>query len=189
MVLAMQLSAAFVLLYLPLRFLAHYRPILRQKSIVLLQLYVLSWGLLIANTVLVAGPKVGGLYFITFMNAGFLLSLVIGLSEHFELPPAIKSRIVKRVHQDEDGEHEETANQATETTPLLETQGEDDIRDLPLDEENQFVLWGFEFLLAVPFTMILLTQINLMALYSLQHTLADGNSPLPGNIRLVMRLI
>jgi len=175
----MELSAAFTVLYLPLRILAHYRPIYRQKTIVLFELYLITWVLLVFNTILVSGPKIGGLYVLTFINTGVLFSLLLGLAEHFELPPSVKKRLVKHIRRDSNGEEGEgqVTEEATERTPLLD-RDEEQVRNVSVDEENQYLLWIFQFLTAVPFSMILLIQFILLLLGALPHTLSDGSSSL-----------
>jgi hypothetical protein len=172
----MQLSAAYTFLYLPLRILAHYRPIFRQKTIVL-----------VFNTILVSGPKIGGLYTITFLHAGLLFSLLLGLAEHFELPPSMKKRLVKHVRRNREGEQHEDdlTEEATERTPLLD-RDEGEVRDLAADEENQYALWIFQFLLAAPFTMILLIQFMLLLLGALRHTLSDGSPTLTSMLYVLL---
>jgi hypothetical protein len=188
-VLAMQMSAAYVGLYLPLRFLAYYRPIFRQKTIVLFELYLITWVLMVLNTIAVSISKVGGLYAITFLHVGILFSLVIGLAEHFELPPSIKTRLVRRLRRDSEGreEEEDLTQEATERTPLLNRE-EAEVRDLAVDEENQYALWIFQLLLAAPFTMILFIQIILLVMGALQQTLADGNSSLSSMWRFCLSM-
>lgn len=173
----MQLSASYTLLYIPLRFMAYYRPIFRQKTIVLLQLYLVSWALLVFNTVLVSIFKISGFYFLTFLNASILLSLLLGLAEHFELPPSVKKQLVKHVRRGSNGEQqeEEVIEEATERTPLLDRE-EAEVRELQVDEENQYLLWTFQLLFAAPFVMILLVQFMLLILGALRQTLADGSS-------------
>lgn len=172
----MQLAASYTFLYTPLRFLAYYRPVFRQKTIVLFELYIISWALLVFNTVLVSRLKLGGFYFLTFFNASILFSLLVGLAEHFELPPSVKKQIVKRVRRgSNDQQHEDVAEEATERTPLLDRE-EAEVRDLAVDEENQYLLWTLQLLLAAPFVMILLVQFMLLLLGALHQTLADGSS-------------
>ncbi|KZT43625.1 hypothetical protein SISSUDRAFT_1040091 [Sistotremastrum suecicum HHB10207 ss-3] len=172
-------SAAFVFQYLPLRLLAHFRPIPRQKTIVLLELYIVSWLLLLFSTITITRFNLGAFYFLTFSNAGVFLSLLLALAEQFELrpvpapPPAVDS------NHNESDENNHTVEEATENTPLLSREETDGDRFLAEDEENQIILWAIQFLLVVPFSAILLLHLSLLLLGSTNQTLADGNAALP----------
>ena len=77
---------------------------------------------------------------------------------------------------DEDEDHGIVRDENNERTPLLGTNGQA-IERSEIEEDNELGLWAVQYLLSVPFPVILVTQMALMLLNSLNQTLADGSSP------------
>lgn len=121
------------------------------------------------------------MYFITFFYAGTLAALILGLLEHFELPAALPSnklyKAVNGVMDDEDGAH------TGERTPLLGQNGHK-LKKEDVDEDNQIGLWLIQFLLSVPFPVILVSQLATVFIHSLRQGLADGTSPNSGQLNV-----
>ncbi|TDL26147.1 Zn-dependent exopeptidase [Rickenella mellea] len=182
------LTLSYISFYLTLELFTYLRPIPQQKAIMLLEAYILWWAFLVADTVLISNVQLGGLYFVTFFHVATLTALVIGLLEQFELPAGFRRRRLLppriEVHDEANGanEHENDeehaeADAADERTPLIQANGQA-IKDEDLDEDNVIGLWFLQFLLAVPFPVILITEIGVMLLAALGQTLADGSKPL-----------
>ena len=64
----------------------------------------------------------------------------------------------------------------TERTPLLESNGGEPVEEETVDESNQIGLWILQFLLAVPFPVILIAQLFILHVDGLGQTLSDGSS-------------
>ncbi|KAI5115976.1 hypothetical protein M0805_002625 [Coniferiporia weirii] len=172
------LSLAFFSFYAVSELFSFFLPVPQQRSMGFLECYVFWWILLIVDTVFIDRDQIGGLYFVTFFHAGALAALLIGLLEHFELPSALGGgrRIAFAIDNDYgDNESDTERAESSERTPLL-TQNGRTIRKKDIDEDNEMGLWIVQFLLMVPFPVILITQIAVMLLNALPQTLADGNS-------------
>lgn len=118
----------------------------------------------------------------TFFHAATLAALIVALLEHSELPATLRRRQPVRLMRDEEDEESHGGQQApsSERTPLLGVNGRT-VEESEIDEDNQMGLWGLQFLLAVPFPVILITHVGLMLMNSLGQTLADGSKPSTGN--------
>lgn len=153
---------------------SYLRPISQQRSVALLESFVFWWILLVADTVLMGNAEVGGLYFFTFFYAGSLAAVVLGLLEHVELPVALpKSARHKLVNDFVD---EEGTDNTDERTPLLSQNGLSIERE-DADEDNQVGLWFMQFLLSVPFPVILVSQLAIVFIHSLSQTGTDSETP------------
>lgn len=178
------LTLSYLSLYLPLRLLAHYLPRHQQKSAVLLSLYSLTWFLLLADIVLVRGPKIGGFFFITFLNAAALLATLVDMLHSLIIPrsrQSVRTRAIE--HQEGESEAVETEH-VTEITPLLTDNG-----GLPAStekaEDNQSVSWIVEFLLLVHTHGIIISQDSITVAAALSQTLADGSAAIVGELRML----
>lgn len=132
--------------------------------------YVFCWILLVADTAVIGGQHITGLSFITFMHAGAFCALLVGLLEQFALPPIMDE--IAQEHVADDGEDFDS----TERTPLLAQNGRI-IKRGEIDEEHDYGLWILQLLLAVPFPLIVVTQVAVIAINALGQTLTDGNPP------------
>jgi hypothetical protein len=173
---------ALIAFQIPLAFLSYWRPVPQQKSILLLETYVLWWFLLIFDTVLVNKSNIGGLYLITFFHVTAFLALLVTLAEHLRLP---SSSVRQPNNDDADGvdveseseEHREVNH--TETTPLIRRR-RDATNRTNVQEGEHYAFWILEYLLLVPFPVILVAETAIMLLGALPQTLADGSSSLLG---------
>lgn len=177
------ISLAFITLHVPLTLFSSWRPVPQQKSILLLETYVLWWILLVFDTVLVNGSKIGGFYFITFFHVAAFLALLVTLLEYLCLPsfPIDHQSAFHNVGGPEiEGESGESREENhSETTPLIQRQ-----RNLTtktdVQEGEHYGFWILEYMILVPFPVILVTQTAMMLLGALPQTLADGSSALLG---------
>ncbi|THH09454.1 hypothetical protein EW145_g2012 [Phellinidium pouzarii] len=178
-VLMSTLSLAFLSFYTISELFSLFLPIPQQRSMAFLECYIFWWILLIVDTAYIGRDKIGGLYFITFFHAGALAALLVGLLEHLELPSALGGRsgvapaTVANDHEGDESDPERSGS--SERTPLLAQHGRT-IRKSEINGDNEKGLWVIQFLLAVPFPVILITQISIMLLNALSQALADGNS-------------
>ncbi|KIJ55609.1 hypothetical protein M422DRAFT_151554 [Sphaerobolus stellatus SS14] len=171
------LAAALIGLHLPLLILSEFRPVPQQKSIILLEYYVLWWILLVFETVMVNKHKLGGLYAISFFHVAAFTALVITLSEHLVLPQKLHPNI-HPTNGTDSGDDEQPNHEAVETerTPLLGRRRR--VTNPNVQEGEHYGFWFAEYLLLVPFPVILVTNTCLTVLGSLPQSLADGSSPL-----------
>ncbi|KAH8119687.1 Zn-dependent exopeptidase [Phellopilus nigrolimitatus] len=178
-VLISTLTLSLLSFYAVLALFAFFLPVPQQRSTVLLESYIFWWILLVIDTVAIGRSQIGGLYFVTFFYAGTLVALLLGLLEHFELPSARRgSRNGNAAVIDNEyrSEGDDTAHEvSSERTPLLAQNGRG-IKKSEIDEDNEIGLWFIQFLLAVPFPVILITQVGLLLVNALSQTLADGSS-------------
>jgi hypothetical protein len=98
----------------------------------LIQIYTLSWLLLVVYEVMLSGPGLGGLFIATFFNAASLLAVSLDLGQSFYVPRSthtITSRSIE--HRADEVEAVET-DEVTEITPLLR----DGVPGVPADKET-----------------------------------------------------
>jgi hypothetical protein len=145
------------------------------------------------NTVLVNKKKIGGLYIITFNHIATFGALVVTLLEHFKVHrmgnQQSSSQPLESTEEREghDTHEESTENGHTETTPLIHRR-RDTTDTTNVREGGGRPFWVLEYLLLVPFPVILVIQMATMLLGSLPQTLADGSPSLFGTpIILLMR--
>ncbi|KAF8578706.1 Zn-dependent exopeptidase [Ramaria rubella] len=173
------IASAFIAVYGPLSFVSRWRPVPQQKSILLLETYVLWWVILVFDTVLVNQYKIGGFYIITFIHLASFLALVVTLVEHLRLPSTQHLHSHANTVRDEDQRGEEGEdNRTDETTPLIERPRNAAVNKIAAQEGEHYGFWFLEYLLLVPFPVILVTQTAILALGALPQSLADGNSAL-----------
>lgn len=165
----------------------YFRPIPQQRSVVLVESFVFWWIFLLVDTILIGSKQLGGLYFVTFFYSATTAALLLGLVEHFELPSAIRAHLPERVRSDRTNadlsQHAHDDDLPTERTPLVQQNGQQTKRS-DVDESNELGLWFIQFLLAVPFPLILISQVGVMLVSSLNQTLVDGSSATVGEALL-----
>jgi len=125
------LAVAYVSLYLPLVLAQSWNPVHHPKSMALLQVYTLSWLMLVWYETLLKGSGSSWLFLATLFNASSLIAVLLDLGQSFYVPHA---RAIE--HREDDPEAEEI-EQDTEITPLLR----DDVPGVPAEkgtgEDNQ----------------------------------------------------
>ncbi|EJD06808.1 Zn-dependent exopeptidase [Fomitiporia mediterranea MF3/22] len=171
------LSLSLLSAYVVLEIFAYFLPVPQQKSMALVECYIFWWILLVVATVLVDKRRIAGMYFVTFFHASTLAALLLGFIEHFTLPSAQEGssrNATAAVNDDDDGNDGAEPEESTERTPLLGENGLA-IRKSEIDEDNVIGLWFLQYLLAVPFPVILITQLGVMLMNALPQTLADGS--------------
>lgn len=163
-----------------------------QRSQLLFETYVCWWILALVNVILMATSQFSGLYFITFVHMGAFLATLLALLDMLRLDASRWFRI--RVdetnepprHAHEGQFHSEGPSHGhpghdptTERTPLI-PRTERIIGPKHGGEGDLNVIWIVEFLLAVPFPVILLVQMLLAVTAGLSTTVVDGSSALMG---------
>ena len=163
-----------------------------QRSQLLLETYVCWWVLALVNVILMATSQFSGLYFITFVHIGAFLATLLALLDMLRLDALRWVRIrVDETNEPPRNAHEgQSHNQGpshghpgheptTERTPLI-PRTERTIGPKHWGEGDLSFIWIVEFLLAVPFPVILLVQMLLAETAGLSTTVVDGNSALIG---------
>lgn len=168
------MALAYISFYTVLELFSYFLHVPQQRSMVLFETYVFWWILLAVDTGIIGSSHIGGLYFVTFFYSATLAALLVSLLEYFELPAALRKSSHPIIQDEEDRRIDR--DESNERTPLLATNGRV-VSQSEIEEDNELGLWIAQYLLSVPFPVILVTQIALMLLYSLNQTLADGSSP------------
>ncbi|KAF9523727.1 hypothetical protein CPB83DRAFT_821098 [Crepidotus variabilis] len=161
----------------------------QQKLTVMLQLYILSWLVLVGSTTLLHRANVGGFYFFSAWNAFLFLGCVSAPFERFlqkthtvanlkggvtlgpEEPVGSTSGALSNGAGDED---------VTERTPLLHEDGphrsifEEHNRKHLESESGSNGWWILQLLLIVPTPMLLVSQVMVLFIDALYQTLSDG---------------
>lgn len=178
----------------------------QQQLTVLFQTYTLTWLLLLASTIVLGKLHIGGLYFISAWNIVVLLGAAIGCLEAIT---GAKGFDTESVEQEEGGGgrsaaggtrydgaegtsesrvDEEGEADPTEATPLIrqrrrlrwslpKRQGED-----RTDGGGAIGWWILQLLIVVPVPVILLSHVGVLMMGAMSQTLADGSSPVIGNV-------
>ena len=164
-------------------------PVANQRAQLLFETYICWWLLALVNIILMATHQFGGLYFITFAHAGAFLAIILALLDMLRLDALRYLRI--RVDETQEPSQHASESQvhsqgpsyrrdaATERTPLI-PRAEEIIGPRHYGEGDLSLVWILEFLLAVPFPVILLVQMLLAATEALSPTIVDGSSALMG---------
>ncbi|KAJ6618853.1 hypothetical protein B0H10DRAFT_1794655 [Mycena sp. CBHHK59/15] len=184
------LVSSFTLTYLTLAFVitpsSNHLPE-KQKHTMFLQIYILTWGLLLGATILV-GSGIGGGYFITAWNATVLLVCAIGCVENmfgahcsYEVPHRFVRGVRYNAAPQRDEEHPvvegeaaaaEEETEATEATPLVQRpQGA-----RTKEESGAIGWWILQLVLAITVPVTLLGHIIVLLIAATSQTLADGSS-------------
>lgn len=175
------ISLAFIGIYVPLAPFMSWKPVPRQKSIVLLETYIIWWILAVFNTILIT-KQIGGLYVITFCHCLAFSSLAVTILEYVSSQRSGAQRLASTHTVEDNGIPEgQSGSDHTETTPLIQRRsGETPMSNVP--EETKQPYWALQYLILVPIPVIMVTQIALTFLGALPQTLADGGSPLLGKL-------
>ena len=159
-------------------------PIPSQRQIVLVECYMLWWALLVFDTVSLNNSQLGSLYPIVFFYCGALLALLIGLLEVLlfkpltpiaDLPsgtsdPGVETAlVVERAEPSGSGD-------SNEHTPLVTRRKVVGLKTEIHDEKQTGGMWMLQYLVALPFPVLLIAQIAWAILFALNGTLADGGS-------------
>jgi hypothetical protein len=160
----------------------------RQKSNMLLQMYILTWILLVAATMGLKFLNLGGVYVFSAWNAFSLLGCAVGLIE--EISHASKISFTGKESRSS-AEISPTSNSSelAETSPPLEKSAQavpQSSQTVNLDERSSFGWWIIQLLLVIPVPITLLTHILLLLVDSLSQTLSDGNNPVIGSSTLTL---
>ena len=139
-----------------------------------------------------ATSQFSGLYFITFAHLGAFLATLLALVDMLRLDALRYFRIrVDETQEPPRHAHEGQSHgqgpshrrleydPATERTPLIRRE-EETIGPKHWGEDDLSLIWMLEFLLAVPFPIILLVQMLLSETAGLSTTVVDGSSALMG---------
>jgi hypothetical protein len=184
-VLAMQLSSCFLALHLSLLLLTSSESLQRQKSAVIFQLFIFTWILLLLDVIAIGHSGNSGLYFITWLYTSTLSALLIVLVEDLDLLPNARRQFKKHVLRgngqaegDDSSSSSSSDDEPHETTPLIPRESS----EASQTTHAEGLLFAAQYIIAALFPDILLFELTLILLASLQGTLADGNSPASGAI-------
>jgi len=140
-----------------------------------------------------ATRQFSGLYFITFVHLGAFLATLLALLDMLRLdalryfrirvdetqgPPRDAHEGQSHSHGPSHG-HGISDSAASERTPLI-PRSEETIGPKHRGEGDLSLVWIVEFLLAVPFPVILLVQMLLAEMAALSTTVVDGSSAFMG---------
>jgi hypothetical protein len=164
-------------LAIPLKVAQHVRPIPpnKQRFIILVELYALTWFLLAGATVLAQRVNILGLSWIALWNVSLLVTVTLAMLEG--------SRDNRRADQAfsvrEEGEgdlvghpREQQETEAFETTPLL-PQHPSAANSRMLDKTLDF-LWIFQFIFAMTAPVLNLATIYSIWMGAMPQTIPDG---------------
>ncbi|KAH8981758.1 hypothetical protein EDB86DRAFT_416246 [Lactarius hatsudake] len=181
-------SLAYLSLAIPLQLAQRLRPIppSRQRSIILVELYGLTWVLLATITFLTQRVVIAGLYWIALWNASLLVAAVLGAFEGLWGTGKAGRIVLPRDESDGDGEGEEDSHprrwhqqrdgsETSETTPLLRRTSPS--HSLVLDETAQdkaFFWWIFQFMISTTAPVVNLATIYTIWIGAMPQTIPDG---------------
>ena len=169
----------------------------QQKLSVLLQLYGLTWVLLVFSTVVLRSAEIGSTYLITAWNVCALLACIVGLVEamasahgsdteaeaEFENHAHARDTRYLAISTEEDADEQESTHgivenpEPTETTPLVQREHLHTLTSSLDEGQGAIGWWILQLLLMVPLPVILVFHIVVMVLGAVNQTLTDGNSP------------
>ncbi|KAF8262682.1 hypothetical protein EI94DRAFT_663412 [Lactarius quietus] len=183
-------SLAYLSLAIPLQVAQRLRPIppSRQRTVILVELYGLTWVFLVAVTVLSQRVIIVGLYWIALWNASLLVAAVLGAFEGLWGTGKAGGIVLHREGSDSEGEGEDDApplrwpqqqveGETSETTPLLQ-QRASPTQSLVLDETVQdkaFFWWIFQFLISTTAPVVNLATIYVIWIGAMPQTIPDGD--------------
>ncbi|KAH9959052.1 hypothetical protein BC827DRAFT_1215483 [Russula dissimulans] len=177
------LTLAYLSMAIPLQLARRLRPIPagKQRLVILIELYALTWFLLVGATVLTVRINVVGFYWITLWNASLLVAAVIGMSEGLWGTGKAGRIILPRTGTEDDQEAqsgEEQEHEALETAPLLDRHASP-TRSLVLDEKTQdraYFWWIFQFIFSTTAPLLNLATIYTIWIGAMPQTIPDGGS-------------
>ncbi|KAK9460615.1 uncharacterized protein V1516DRAFT_665011 [Lipomyces oligophaga] len=187
-------SLYFVLNWFILAGAHRFKPVRHQKFKVLLELYFLWWIVLVYANVEENRMSGTGLYWITFNFVGVSVALLLDIIALYFEPPApmyfmSRAEVIgsdQHYMEAHDGDIDHIAPHSEQED---DDDDDDDSEDSPLmgddaseqrvgfakklDKRIDFV-WLFEFLILVPFSVFLTSQIGFLALAAVRQTLQEG---------------
>ncbi|KAI9441833.1 hypothetical protein H4582DRAFT_1420677 [Lactarius indigo] len=181
------LSLAYLSLAVPLQLAQRLRPIppSRQRSIILVELYGLTWVLLATITFLTQRVVIAGLYWIALWNASLLVAAVLGGFEGLWGTGKAGRIVLPRDESDGDGEEgshsrgrhqRREGSETSETTPLLRRHTSP-THSLVLDETVQdkaYFWWIFQFMISTTAPVVNLATIYTIWIGAMPQTIPDG---------------
>lgn len=192
------LSLSYLAFTLSLSLAQYLRPVppAKQKFAVLLELYLLTWALLVASTVVTGGLNVSGLYWVGAWNASAFIAVIWGMIESLAgkghggreiiLPPPnsgneeaahsapAPAQAEESAHRDHDDDDE-----ATERTPLIGRWRRRKAAPAAVvaDEKAQdraVLWWILQMLFSIPVPAYLIGCIARLWVQSMAQTVPDG---------------
>jgi hypothetical protein len=182
-------SLYFVLNFFFLAAANRLHPVRHQKFKILLELYFLWWVVLVYANVEENRMSGTGLYWVTFNFIGVSLALLLDIIALYFEPAApmyfmARAEVIgseqhyMEAHDDEIDHispHSEHDDEDSEDAPLLgETASEQNFSFTKKLELRGDYVWLLEFLILVPFSVFLTSQIGFLALAAVQQTLQEG---------------
>lgn len=171
------LTLAYLSLAIPLQLAQRLRPIPpgQQLFIILVELYALTWFLLVGATILTQRINILGLYWIALWNASLLVAVVLAIFEGLWNNEKANQVVPPREESEDDevaqpGEQQETED--SETAPLL--QHAPSIIPPALDEDGTYYWWIFQFILSMSAPVINLATIYSIWIGAMPQTIPDG---------------
>jgi hypothetical protein len=174
---AISLSAfalAYLSLAIPLKVAQRVRPIppSRHRFVILVELYALTWFLLVGATILARRINMLGLYWIALWNASLLVAVVLAILEGLSVnskpcqvvPPPEESEIA------DPGEQQETED--SETTPLLRQHSPPAVDERT--EDRTYLWWIFQFIFSMTAPVLSLGHIYCIWIGAMPQTIPDG---------------
>lgn len=179
-------SLAYLSLAIPLQLAQRLRPIppSRQRSIILVELYGLTWVLLATITFLTQRVVIAGLYWIALWNASLLVAAVLGAFEGLWGTGKAGRIVLPRSESDGEGEEDShprrlhqqrDGSETSETTPLLRRTSP--THSLVLDETAQdkaYFWWIFQFMISMTAPVVNLATIYTIWISAMPQTIPDG---------------
>jgi hypothetical protein len=168
---------AYLSLAIPLQLAQRLRPITPNKQLfaILVELYGLTWFLLVGATILTRRINIAGLYWIAFWNASLLVAVVLRISESLWGNGKAGRSIPHRRESEADqgiqtGEQQET--EASETTPLLRQRAS----QTSSPERGNDLWWIFQFIFSSTVPVLNLATIYSIWISAMPQTIPDGGS-------------
>jgi hypothetical protein len=162
---------AYLSLAIPLQGAQRLRPIpaSKQRIVVLIELYALTWVLLIGTSILTRRVGVGGLSWIPLWNGSLLVAVTLVLFEQ-------RSWGITRQVDTVDFRQAETED--SETTPLLQ-ENDRPTDSMVLDQRTKDeapLWWIFQFLFSAVAPVVNLSTIFAIWIGAMPQTVSDGGS-------------
>ena len=171
------LTLAYLSLAFPLQLAQHLRPITPNKQLftILVELYGLTWLLLVGATILTQRANVAGLYWIAFWNGSLLAAVVLGMLERLWSNGGARLLIVHQRESKGDQTGEQQKTETSETTPLLR-QGASQTNSPVSDEKGKEPWWIFQFIFSSTAPVLNLATIYSVWISAMPQTIPDGGS-------------
>lgn len=204
-------SLTALVLYAVMKGFSRFLPIPSQRQITLIEYYIFWWIILVLDTIVLNKMKISVFFPVTFFHIGALLSLLVGLLEvllfkpitpNADLPsdpddPNVETAlVVERASPPPPGHiHETDQEESDETTPLLVTRRKViGLKSEIYNEKQAGGMWMWQYLVSVPFQVLIVAQVAFGTLAGLSGTLADGGSTVLGEswdqlLRITVRML